>query len=294
MAEFGIKSAIRYLGGTMQSQRTLSAAAKSPNERNLIIGQRTKPSDQLVGETPMNSNEDRDLLRRSLGATNALISAMVSAQCSNTGYHWLNSNSFKNFAQRYMVIINQLPKGFCSPLNLIRYDTDAMPGPPRSTASYQRTVFESVYADLLVLRSYIENAIGSTPTAMNDEHSQTFFSRACAPKGCGGTPSQTRHVGGTKGNEKEVQEPGGGTVDTSLDLGHALGQVQKSGQKNMTGSPAMRAVQRATAPPWGRKVSGKRQKNFSIVLRFRSFPVDLQAKRYEIKLIMGVQVPAPR
>ena len=110
----------------------------------------------------MNSNEDRDLLRRSLGATNALISAMESAQRSNTGYHWLNWNSFKKFAQRYMVIINQLPEGFCSPLNLIRYDTDAMPGPPRSTASYQRTVFESVYADLLVLRSYIENAIGST------------------------------------------------------------------------------------------------------------------------------------
>ena len=40
----------------------------------------------------------------------------------------MNWNSFKNFAQRYMVIIDQLPKGFCSALVLTRYDTDAMAG----------------------------------------------------------------------------------------------------------------------------------------------------------------------
>ena len=106
------------------------------------------------------ATDDDQKLRQLLNVTTALISAMEAARRGYTETDRTAWFSFKGFAQRYMAIINQLPEDFPALVVLNRYDTKNMPGPSRSRPSYQRPIFEGVYADLLALRSYLDNTIG--------------------------------------------------------------------------------------------------------------------------------------
>ena len=106
------------------------------------------------------ATDDNQKLKQLLNVTTALISAMEAARRGNTETDRTSWYSFKGFAKRYMAIIDQLPEDFPALAVLNTYATRNMPEPSHSLPSYQRPIFEGVYADLLVLRSYLDNAIG--------------------------------------------------------------------------------------------------------------------------------------
>ena len=107
-------------------------------------------------------SDDNEKLRQFLNATAALIFAMEAVRRSNIVADRTAWVSYKGFAQRYMAIINRLPQDFPALTLLSRYNTSDMRGPSGSLPSYHRQIFDGVYADLLVLRSYLENTIGIT------------------------------------------------------------------------------------------------------------------------------------
>ena len=106
------------------------------------------------------ATDDNQKLKQLLNAATALISAMEAARRGNTESDRTAWYSFKAFAQRYMSMIDQLPEDFAALVVLNRYDTTTMPAPSGSRPSYQRPIFEGVYADLLILRSYLDDTIG--------------------------------------------------------------------------------------------------------------------------------------
>ena len=107
-------------------------------------------------------SDDNEKLRQFLNPTAALIFAMEAVRRTNIVADRTAWVSYKGFAQRYMAIINRLPQDFLALTLLSRYNTSDMRGPSGSLPSYHRQIFDGVYADLLVLRSYLENTIGIT------------------------------------------------------------------------------------------------------------------------------------
>ena len=155
------------------------------------------------------ATDDNQELRQLLDITAAVISAMDAARsgyAENDRTAWF---SFKAFARRYMKIIDQLPQDFPSLAILTRYSLAMMPAPSNSRPSFQRPIFEGVYADLLVLRSILENTIG---TAGDERRALTdFFQSKLRPA-----------MAETPGYEKTVQD----VVETLL-IGRGLQKGQE-------------------------------------------------------------------
>ena len=118
------------------------------------------------------TTDDNQKLRQLLGMTAAVISSMDAALRGRTETDRTAWFSYKAFATRYMAIINQLPQDFPSLVILDQYDTGSMPEPSGSRPSYQRPIFEGVYTNLSILRSILENIIG---TAGGERRALTDF-----------------------------------------------------------------------------------------------------------------------
>ena len=118
------------------------------------------------------TTDDNQKLRQLLGMTAAVISSMDAALRGRTETDRTAWFSYKAFATRYMAIINQLPQDFPSLVILDQYDTGSMPEPSGSRPSYQRPIFEGVYTNLSILRSILENIIG---TAGDERRALTDF-----------------------------------------------------------------------------------------------------------------------
>ena len=118
------------------------------------------------------TTDDNQKLRQLLDMTAALISSMDVARRGHTETDRTAWVSYKVFATRYMAIIHQLPQDFPALVILQQYNTSNMPEPPASRPSYQRPIFEGVYADLSILRSSLESIIG---TAGDERRALTDF-----------------------------------------------------------------------------------------------------------------------
>ena len=103
---------------------------------------------------------DKNKLRQYLKFIESLLRAMdVALQAEDSENVWKYSG-FKQFARKYMQIVNLMTKRIELPPIVDFYDIEKMPARSSTRAYNQKEIFESVYANLSLLRAFLETEIG--------------------------------------------------------------------------------------------------------------------------------------
>ena len=106
------------------------------------------------------TNMDKNNLRQHLKLTVSLLHAMDDLlQAEDSGNMWKYSG-YKQFARKYVQIISLMTKEIELPPIIDFYDVEKMPGGGDTLPYQQKEVFESVYANLSLLRAFLETEIG--------------------------------------------------------------------------------------------------------------------------------------
>ena len=105
---------------------------------------------------------DKDKLRQYLTYTVSLQRVMETVlQTERTLQAYQQHNGFKVFARKYVQIINLIGMDIKLPQILDSYDVDNIPGPGHMLPYQRVEIFESVYANLSILRAFLETKIGT-------------------------------------------------------------------------------------------------------------------------------------
>lgn len=103
---------------------------------------------------------NKDNLRKHLRLTVSLIHAMDDMlQAEDSDNIW-KYGGYKQFARKYTQIINLVIREIELPPIMDFYDVEKMPGGGDTLPYQQKEVFESVYANLSILRAFLETEIG--------------------------------------------------------------------------------------------------------------------------------------
>ena len=103
---------------------------------------------------------NKDRLRQYLKFTVSLIHSMDAAlQAEHSGNAWKHGG-YKQFARKYMQISGLMTKEIELPPIIDFYDVDKIPGGMNTIAYQQKEIFESVYANLSLIRAFLETEIG--------------------------------------------------------------------------------------------------------------------------------------
>ena len=103
---------------------------------------------------------DKQKLREFLSSTNSLLGAMNASQQLTRSYHIDNWVGYKQYATRYVELLQSVSKAVKLPSIVKEYDIEGMPNSSHLLPHNQKMIFESVYTDLLLLKGFLENSIG--------------------------------------------------------------------------------------------------------------------------------------
>lgn len=139
----------------------------NPSETRGICGGRLTHGHQraAVGGTTKSlglnmTDTDNNKLRQHLKLTVSLLNAMDGVlQTERSGNIWKHGG-YKQFARKYMQIINLVSREIQLPPIVDFYNIEKMPGGGDTLPYQQKEVFESVYANLSLLRAFLETEIG--------------------------------------------------------------------------------------------------------------------------------------
>ncbi len=106
------------------------------------------------------TNMDKNNLRQHLKLTVSLLHAMDDLlQAEDSDNVW-KYGGYKQFARKYMQIINLMTKEIKLPPIIDYYDVEKIPGGSETLAFQQKEIFESIYANLSLVRGFLEAEIG--------------------------------------------------------------------------------------------------------------------------------------
>ena len=103
---------------------------------------------------------NNEKLREFLMFANSLLDSMEqSIRSSDEGNVWKHT-SYKTYARKYNQLVNEVAKVTGGTALLDVYDLDKMPGLGDTIAIQQKNYFDSVHANLSVLKAFLENKVG--------------------------------------------------------------------------------------------------------------------------------------
>ncbi len=111
--------------------------------------------------TGLNKNKLREYLKLAISLQRAMETMLQAEGLDNIWKH----GGYEQFTRKYMQVINLMSKEIQLPKILDSYDIEKMPGPNDTLPSQQKAIFESVYANLSILRAFLETKID----IVNDE-----------------------------------------------------------------------------------------------------------------------------
>lgn len=101
-----------------------------------------------------------DRLREFLRWTDALLRSMeVCLRGEDPANVW-KYGGYKQFARKYNQVVTEISKSIQLPPILDLYDLDKIPGGGNTIAFQQKEIFESVHANVSVLKGYLESQLG--------------------------------------------------------------------------------------------------------------------------------------
>ena len=103
---------------------------------------------------------DKNRLRKYLKLVVSLQRAMETMLQAERSDNIRKYGGYKQFARKYMQIINLMSREIQLPLIFDHYDIEKMPGGGDTLPYQQKEFFESVYANLSLLRGFLETEIG--------------------------------------------------------------------------------------------------------------------------------------
>ena len=106
------------------------------------------------------TEEDKNKLRQYLKFTVSLLDAMDAMLQAERPDNFWKYGGYKQFARKYMQIINLVIKEIERPPILDFYNIEKMPDGGNTLPYQQKEVFESIYANLSLLRAFLETEIG--------------------------------------------------------------------------------------------------------------------------------------
>jgi hypothetical protein len=113
-----------------------------------------------VGEVGMLNNRDEiKELRALLASAEALLESMRFSVTSHSDDIWRYS-SFKTYIRKYNQIVQAVMKVTNVGPVVDLYDLDKVPGHAASIPAQQKDLFDSVFSNLSILKSYLENKLG--------------------------------------------------------------------------------------------------------------------------------------
>lgn len=124
--------------------------------------------------TPADS-APRDQLRICLRSTEALLDAMTASVRAEAADNVWKHNSFKIYMRKYNQLLDSVLSITSVDAILDRYNIDNVPGCNDTIASQQKEFFDSVYANLSILKSFLELKLGVKTDRI---HSLTDFFQA--------------------------------------------------------------------------------------------------------------------
>ncbi len=104
-----------------------------------------------------NSQSNQADLKKYLQIVTALQRAMETMLNSERPDNVWKHAGYKQFARKYMHVVNLLSNEVSLPPIIDHYDLDKMPGAMNTLAMQQEEVFESVHANLSILRAFLES-----------------------------------------------------------------------------------------------------------------------------------------
>lgn len=103
---------------------------------------------------------NKDILREYLHWTIALQRSMEVALRGEDPANVWKHGGYKQFARKYNQIVEEIASKMTLPPILDRYDIAKIPGGANTLAFEQKEIFESVHANVSLLKSFLENKIG--------------------------------------------------------------------------------------------------------------------------------------
>lgn len=103
---------------------------------------------------------DKNQIRQYLKFTDALMRAMDISVRVDDPHGLLKHVGFKEFARKYNDLVTLISKEMSLPPILDLYDLEAIRGNANTLLSQRKEIFDSVYANLSLLKSILENELG--------------------------------------------------------------------------------------------------------------------------------------
>lgn len=104
--------------------------------------------------------EHENVLREYLHWVESLIRSMEEVLHGEDPSNAWKFFSYKQFARKYNQIVREISKSLKLPPVLDLFDTDQMPDPGNTLALQQKEIFETVYANALLLKGILESKLG--------------------------------------------------------------------------------------------------------------------------------------
>ena len=106
------------------------------------------------------SDVSKELIREFLKWAIAFQGAMDAALRAESPTNVWKHSGYKQFARKYMHVLNEISKHIPLPPLFDRYNVENMKDSGSTLAHHQKAVFESVYANVALLRGTLESRIG--------------------------------------------------------------------------------------------------------------------------------------
>ena len=103
---------------------------------------------------------EKGSLRRHLRLTISLLQAMDNLLQAENPDNTRKYGGYKQFARKYTQILTLMAKDIKLPPIIDYYDVEKMPGGGKTLGYHQKEIFESVYANLSLLRAFLETELG--------------------------------------------------------------------------------------------------------------------------------------
>jgi REase_DpnII-MboI len=103
---------------------------------------------------------DKGLLRQYLKVIDALMRAMEASVRVDDPHGLWKHAGYKQFAKKYNELVKLVAQAMPLPPLFDMYDTDKLPGNADTLPFQRKEVFDSVYANLSVLKGVVENQLG--------------------------------------------------------------------------------------------------------------------------------------
>lgn len=167
----------------------------------------------------------KETIREYLRWTIALQQAMEMALRAESPTNIWKYSGFKQFTRKYMHVLTEVGKHIPLPPLFDSYDVDKMRGSGDTLAIHQKEVFESVYANVSLLRSTLESRLGVVEDQI--ENLNDFF-RARLRSAIFRTPEQEREV-----QDAIEQLLIGRGLQKGQDYDRESGRVKSSGKESI-------------------------------------------------------------